>query len=119
MRRREPSTLGTFAFLLWGLIVWGLQFTAIYVGHTWFCALAAGPAATTVLAAILTAGAVAAILPVAWAPSRPAALAGLDPVDDDPRHLILIARIVALLSIVAALWTGVAAVVVGACDLAR
>lgn len=119
MRRREPSTIGTLVFLLWGLIVWGLQFTAIYLGHTWFCALGAAPAATIALAAILTAAAAAAILPVAWAPSRPAALVGLDRPDDDLRHLLLIARTVALLSIVAAVWTGAAAIAVGACELAR
>ena len=119
MRRHEPSTIGTLVFLMWGLVVWGLQFTAIYVGHTWFCALGASPMATTALATILTAVAVAAILPVALAPSRPAALAGLDRPNDDLRHLILIARAVALLSIVAALWTGAAAIVVGACELAR
>lgn len=119
MRRREPSTIGTLVFVLWGLVVWGLQFTAMYLGHTWFCALGASLGTTTALAAILTAVAVAAILPVAWAPSRPAALAGLDSRDDDPRHLILMARAVALLSIIAALWTGGAAIVVGACELAR
>jgi hypothetical protein len=119
MRRREPSTIGTLVFVLWGLIVWGLQFTALYFGHTWFCALGASPGTTTALAAIITAIAVAAMLPVAWAPTRPAALAGLDRRDDDPRHLILVARAVALLSIIAALWTGAAAIVVEACELAR
>ena len=119
MRPHEPSTIGTLAFLLWGPIVWGLQFTAIYLGHTWLCALGASPGTTTALAAIVTAVAVAAILPVAWAPARPAALAGLDRRDDDPRHLILVARAVALLSIIAALWTGAAAIVVEACELAR
>lgn len=119
MRRREPSTIGTLVFVMWGLIVWGVQFTAIYLGHTWFCALGASPAATTALAAILTAVAAAAILPVAWAPSRPAALVGLDRPDDDQRHLLLIARVVALLSIIAALWTGATAIAIGACELAR
>ncbi|MGK9235093.1 hypothetical protein KXS07_25765 [Inquilinus limosus] len=119
MRRREPSTLGTLAFLMWGLVVWGLQFTAIYLGHAWLCALGAPAGATAVLAAVLTVLAVAAILPVAWSPARPAALAGIGAPAGDPRHLMAIARAVALLSIVAALWTGAAAAFVDACAPAR
>ncbi|MGK9167661.1 hypothetical protein KXR53_15255 [Inquilinus limosus] len=119
MGRREPSTIGTLVFLMWGLVVWGLQLTAIYVGHAWLCALGAPADATALLAVVLTILAVAAILPVAWSPSRPAALAGLKEPAGDLRHLMAIARVVALLSIVAAIWTGATAIFIKACELAR
>ena len=115
---REPSTLGTLAFILWGLIGWGLQFTAVYVGHTWLCAIGASTGATGVAVAILTALAIAAILPVAISPGWAAALIGLRP-EKDTLHLIHIARAVALLSIVASLWTGGVALFVNACELGR
>ena len=118
MRAHEPSTLGTLAFILWGLIAWGLQFTTVYIGHTLLCALGAPPGMTDAAVAVLTAIAVIAILPVAAAPARAAALVGLKP-DEDTLHLIVIARAVALLSIVAALWTGATAIFIQACVLGR
>jgi ABC-type Co2+ transport system permease subunit len=117
--RHEPSTLGTLAFILWGLIVWGLQFTAVYVGHTWLCALGASAAATGLLTALLTVLAVALILPVAVMPDRMAKTVGLRPADSNAAHIIVIARAVALLSIVAALWTGSTAVFLDPCALGR
>lgn len=114
------SALGTLVFLLWGLIAWGLQFTAVYVGHTWLCAMGAAPALGDLMVAALTALAIAAILPVAVAPSRMAGLAGFRITDlEDARSLFLIARAIALLSLLAAAWTGVTAAFVQACELAR
>jgi len=114
---REPSTAGTLIFLMWGLIVWGLQFTVLYLAHTWFCALGASTAATGILAAILTMLAIVAIAPVLLAPARMARLAGLR--EADSAHLLTIARVVAFVSTVAAVWTGAAVVFVDACALTR
>lgn len=116
---QRPSTLGTLVYILWGLIVWGLQFTAVYVGHTWICALGVPGAATEVLTAVLTALAVVLILPVALAPGRVARVAALRPEDADAKHLILVARVIAILSIVAALWTGATAGFLQSCALGR
>jgi hypothetical protein len=117
--RSQPSTLGTLVFILWGLIVWGLQFTAIYVGHTWVCALGIPAASTGVVSVVLTALAIALILPVAIAPARAAGIVALRREDTDSTHLIVIARTVAQLSIVAALWTGGTAAFVQSCALGR
>ena len=114
---REPSTVGTLVFLMWGLIVWGLQFTVLYLSHTWLCALGAQAAATGILSAILTIVAVVAIALVLLAPAWAGQLAGLR--QGDHAHLLTIARAVALLSTVAALWTGATAAFVESCALAR
>lgn len=114
------SALGTLIFLMWGLIVWGLQFTAVYVGHTWLCAMGAAPVLADLLVAALTVLAIAVILPVAIAPAQMAGLAGYRAGDlDDARSLFLIARAIALLSLVAAVWTGATAIFIQACELAR
>jgi hypothetical protein len=115
---REPSTVGTLVFLMWGLIVWGLQFTATYVAHTLFCALGAPASATDILAAGLTVVAVVLILPLLLAPARTGRFAGLRG-EPDHAHLLTIARVIALLSAVAVVWTGVTAAFVEACALAR
>lgn len=117
LAEREPSTVGTLVFLMWGLIVWGLQFTALYLSHTWFCALGERAAATGILTAVLTVAAIVAILPALLAPARVGKLVGLR--EDDSPHLLLIARAVALLSTVAAIWTGATVIIVPACALAR
>lgn len=114
---REPSTVGTLVFLMWGLIVWGLQFTATYVAHTLFCALGATSAATGILTAGLTVLAVILILPPLVAPARTGRLVGLR--EPDHSHLLTIARLIALLSAVAAVWTGMTVGLVEACAMAR
>jgi hypothetical protein len=120
-KTNDPSTLGTLVFLLWGLIVWGLQFTALYVLHTWFCALGAPGSATVVVSGALTAIAVALIAPVALAPASAGRMrpVGLRRDDSDGRHLVLIARVVGILAIVAALWSGATVAFVQACALGR
>ncbi len=116
--RNRPSTLGTLVFIMWGLIGWGGQLTAIYIGHTWVCALGLPVYATDLLAAVLTAGAFAAVLPVAVVPARIARLPRLGS-DDNGFHIARIARIIALLSLVAIVWTGMTAFFVESCTLAR
>lgn len=117
--RGGPSTIGTLVFILWGLIVWGLQLTSVYVGHTWFCALGSPTSATAILSAALTLLAIAAILPVLLAPAWSAAFAGLREDRQDDRHLMAAARIIAVLSFIAAIWTGATAIFVQACELSR
>lgn len=119
LERSQPSTLAVLVFILWGLIVWGLQFTVIYVLHTWFCALGATATAAGAASAVLTALAVVLILPVAVMPGRLARRAALRPEDADASHLMVIARGVALLSIVAALWTGGTVAFLQSCALGR
>jgi hypothetical protein len=116
---REPSALGTLVFIMWGAIVWGLQLTAVYVGHTWLCALRVPAVTTDVLMAALTALAITAILPILAAPGPSARFAGLRTGDGDSRHLTSIARVIAALSLVATLWTGATAVFLQACAFAR
>ncbi|MBO6719442.1 MAG: hypothetical protein JJ913_15910 [Rhizobiaceae bacterium] len=117
--QKQPTTLGTFAFILWGLIVWGPQFTAVYVVHTWFCACGMSAAAIGIAVGALTALTVVLQLPVAVTPVRVAEFVGLDADDKDAARLISIGRTIAVLSVVAALWTGATAAVVQSCVLAR
>ena len=115
LKRSEPSTLGAAMFLLWGLIVWGLQFTFVYVAHTWLCALGAreaGPQFFVIAATVIAAGLIA---PAVVAPARLARLAGLEPGRPDTGSLIVIARLIAVISLIAAVWTGLAVAIVGAC----
>lgn len=113
------SSIGTLIFLLWGLIGWGLQFTASYVGHTWLCAIGAPLGASHVLVAVLGVIAVVVILPVALVPGRVAPLARVRAEGADGRHLETIARVIAALSVVAAIWTAAAAFTLQACALGR
>lgn len=119
MRRREPSTVGTILFVLWGPLVWGLQFTAVYVGHTWICATGMGASASDVLVATATAIAVALIAPVIVMPERVGRLARLDAGEPNAAYLAAIARLLAMLSLFAALWVGAVAFFIQACALAR
>lgn len=116
--RNRPSTLGTLVFIMWGLIGWGGQLTAIYIGHTWACALSLPANATDMLAAVLTAGAFAAVLPVAVIPARIARLPRLGS-DDNGFHVAWISRVIALLSLVAIVWTGMTALFIESCLLSR
>ena len=113
------SPIGTLVFLLWGMIVWGLQFTAAYVGHTFLCRIGAGDAATDVLVAALTIAALAALAAVGLLPERAARFAGIRLRDEDRRPLVTISRVIVGLATVAAVWTASGIVFLDACAPGR
>lgn len=117
--RRDPSTIATIVFLLWGLIIWGLQFSITYIGHTWLCARGGGETASTVLIGGATVLALGLIAPVVAAPERLSSAARLEPGKPDTVALITIARLIGILSAIAAIWTGATAAIVQACVAIR
>ena len=119
MEVATSSTIGTLVFLLWGLIVWGLQFSASYIGHTWLCAIGAPPLASNLLVGGLAAIAVVLLLPAVFASQRLATLAGIKGDDRDRVGLHTISRAIAALSTVAALWTTAGGLLLQACVQGR
>jgi hypothetical protein len=113
--RRDPSTIATIGFLLWGLIVWGLQFSLVYIGHTWLCALGWQAQASSILVGTATAFSVALIAPIVIAPAYVSRLTGVERQRPDTNALIKIARLIGAISLIAAIWTGAAALIVQAC----
>jgi hypothetical protein len=116
---RQPSTGRTLVFIMWGPVAWAVQLTVVYAGHTWFCALGWSPGAAGLLIVAMTIAALAFIAPILCWPQRAARPARLNPTDTDARHLIRMARYLALLSGVAIVWTGTTFALVDACVLTR
>lgn len=102
-------------FLLWGLIVWGLQFSLVYVGHTFLCGLGGQEHASSILVGTATVFSVALIAPIVIAPVQVSRLTGLERQRPDTNAIITIARLIGALSLIAAIWTGSAALIVQAC----
>ena len=113
--RRDPSTIATMLFLLWGLIVWGLQFSLVYVGHTFLCALGGQEHTSSILVGTATVFSVALIAPIVITPVQVSRLTGLERQRPDTNAIITIARLIGALSLIAAIWTGSAALIVQAC----
>jgi hypothetical protein len=119
LRVATSSPIGTLAFILWGMIVWGLQFSASYAGHTLLCRIGAPAGTSALMVAALAILAVAAIAPVAFFPRAMARLAGIVMTDADRAHILTIGRVIAILSIIAAIWTATGIFLIGQCELGR
>ncbi len=117
--RQNSSTLGTMIFILWGVIVWFLHLSAIYLAHTLLCALETRPTLIMTVIVWATVVALAAIAPIIIAPQRVANLTRLPRSNADGHHVVSIARFVAVLSLVAVLWSGATMVFVDSCELLR
>lgn len=113
---REPSAVGTLVYLMAGLIVWGVQFTAVYGGHVLLCLGSAVLPVVFVLAATLLA--VAALAAFLLWQDRAAALLGVGN-GDWRASCDRIARIIAVLSVVAVIWSGLTVFFLESCALAR
>ncbi|MFV3127277.1 hypothetical protein [Niveispirillum sp. KHB5.9] len=109
-----PSITRTLLFLLWGPIVWGVQFTFSYGGHTLLCAQDAPPDASRWLVGVLALLALTAIAPVALRCQAVATWAGVE-----GGFVITIARLVAILSLIAVPWTATGALLLQACVMGR
>ncbi|MEX0405587.1 hypothetical protein ABGN05_07945 [Aquibium sp. LZ166] len=115
----KPSTVGTLVYILFGPILWALQFTLIYGGHTLACSQGATPAAGEwlVYAASIVPAVIVLVFLVVQTPF--ARILGLTRAMEDRRAYDRIAWAVALLSEFAIVWTGATALVVAACTQGR
>lgn len=115
----RPSITRTLVLMLWGPLVWGVQFTLSYGGHTLLCAQGATPAATRLLVAGVALLALAAIAPVVLRCHAIAARAGAQPAGDNAGFVRFIARTMALLSLLAVVWTAAGALLLQSCIQGR
>ncbi|WP_265518670.1 hypothetical protein [Nitratireductor luteus] len=112
---RKPSTTGTLVYLMFGLLVWAAHLTIVYGGHTLLCALGFPPEAASWLVIAATAGAMLVVVCfLTW--RKPwARMTSLPP----DRTIDLIARLIAILSLVDILWAGAAIAFVTSCSQGR
>jgi hypothetical protein len=115
IRVENSSPVGTLVFIMWGMIVWGLQFTGAYVGHTFLCRVGADDDASDLMIAGLTIAALVALGAVGLFADRTATLAGVRLTDGDRRSIIRISRTIVGLATIAAIWTATGLVIVDAC----
>lgn len=116
---RKPSTTGTLLYLLFGMLVWAAHLTIVYGGHTLLCALGFPPQATDWLVIAATAGAALAVVFFLARQKWWARTLGLPPGGRPDRPLDLIARLTAILSLVAITWAGAAVAFVASCAQGR
>ncbi|MBP7338965.1 hypothetical protein [Niveispirillum sp.] len=119
MKDHPPSITRTLLFLLWGPIVWGVQFTLSYGGHTLLCAQGASPVASQWGLAGLALLALIAIAPVAFRSGAVAARLGVLPTGGEGGFVVLVARLAAILSLIAVPWTAAGALMLQACIQGR
>lgn len=115
VRVENSSPVGTLIFIMWGMIVWGLQFTGAYVGHTFLCRVGADDTASDLMIAGLTIVALVALGAVGLFADRTATLAGVRLTDGDRRSIIRISRTIVGLATIAAIWTAAGLFIVDAC----
>lgn len=113
------SAAGTLAVLLWGLGVWGAQFTSTYIGHTLLCRIDAPTWVAGTMILVLAFLAVTALAPAILQPRRLADLLGFKGLPEDRRVILTISRCIAVLSLIASIWTVTGAFLVDACILGR
>ncbi len=118
MTSRKPSVVGTLTYVLFGLIVWAIHFTALYAGHTIVCSQDFPPAIFgwfAFTATIVALGALGAF--VIWRRTIITAI-HLEGFPDLP-VLNRLAWLSIVLSAVAMLWGGTTALLIAGCVLGR
>lgn len=111
----RPSTVGTLVYMLFGLIVWAVQFTTIYMTHTLVCTVGAPGAIASTLVVVVSA---ATAIGLVFALVRTDKLAVALGVNADAAGRTTydgVFRILAILSVIAIVWTAATAFVVMAC----
>jgi hypothetical protein len=118
-RQHQASAVGTLTYILFGLILWGLQLSAVYGGHTLICT--SGLAGSLSQVMVLAVTAVAALVLFAFLIGQHAAarLFGLRDDTAGRRTYDRLSRIIGMLAMVAIIWTGGTALVVASCLQAR
>jgi hypothetical protein len=119
LRGQTSHPVGTLVFLLWGLIMWGSQFTASYSLHTLFCRLHIPDGIGDFTIGLLAAFAVAAIVPAVVASKHLSKMLRVRVKGEDRQVLIKIGQLIAGLSLVASVWTAAGLIFVEACAQGR
>jgi len=117
--RPSPSVLGTLAYLLFGPIVWAVQFTVVYASHTLVCSQDGSALLGDGIVIGSSVASAAAIVVFLLLPEAFARGLGLTRGMDARPAYLRIARIGAVLGLVAVTWIGTTALIVDACAQAR
>jgi len=111
----HPPVVGTLVYLLFGLIVWSVQFAAIYMVHTIVCTVGAPGIFASTAVVVASVVAVTAIVLAMANRIRLAAALRL-PADAAGRaRYDAMFRLIAILSIIAIAWSAAGAFIVAAC----
>ena len=118
-RKHQAPVIGALVYILFGPILWVLQLAAVYGGHTLLCTGGAPldlarlmVLATTIVAALI-------LLAFLVAQRRAARFFGLLEDTSGRRTYDSLSRMIGILSMIAIIWAGGAALVVTACMQAR
>jgi len=115
MNRSQDPTIGVMLHMLLGLLVWALQFTLAYGGHTLACTLGGGPLAAAALVAGPTVAAALVVLAAVIWPDPLTRRLGLHAQLPGRRTYDRVARAIGALSLIAILWTGATILLVAPC----
>lgn len=113
--RPKPSTPGTLIYLLFGPILWAIQLTVVYGGHTLVCSQGGTAAAAHSMTLVVSAVIGIADLAFLLAPGAFARGLGLTRDMDARRAYERVAWVGGALALVAIVWTGTTVLVVDAC----
>ncbi len=116
---RKPSTAGTLLFILFGPLIWAAHFTLSYGSHTLLCRLEAQADRAAVFVIVTTAVAVAIL---SWFVIRSDAFSryfGISAREERARAVMVIAALLAGLSIIGVLWGGMTVSFLSACVQGR
>lgn len=116
---REPSTAGTLVFLMFGPLVWAGHLTLVYGGHTLVCLRGGMADAAGMYVLAVTVVAVLIVCSFIFQLERWARAMGLLTGEDANRTTHRIARLLAILSLIAVLWSGATVGLVSACVQGR
>lgn len=115
LQHKRPSTVGTLVYLLLGLIIWAIQFTAIYMVHTLVCTVGAPASIASTFVFILSAAIAIALVVALINGDKLARVLGVGADAQGRTTYDGIFRLIAILSIVAIVWSGATALIVMAC----
>jgi hypothetical protein len=115
----EPSATGTLVYLCVGPLVWSAHLLTVYGAHALLCETDADPALPA-LFIIVTTVAAAAALALGWMLRTPlAALLSVARAASGRATYDAVFGVLVLLSLVAVIWAGVAALLIDACVATR
>ena len=120
MRRKDQaSAIGTLAYMLFGPILWGLQLTIIYAGHTLMCAVDLPGSLVRIMVLAVTAVIALVLLAFLLGQGSAARFFGLPEHSAGRRTYDSVSRTMGILATVAIIWAGGTALVVASCVQAR
>ena len=116
---RHSSLAGMSIYLLFGLVLWALQLAIVYAGHSLFCAQRIDEAVFFAVHLSATFLPVALLVLFLVGQRRIARWFSLSQAKEDRCAYHRIARLCAILSLAAVIWTGMTAALLDTCGLGR